>query len=241
MIRRALILTFALALIATAAVAYGQTPDGRGEVVTDAPRYQGVTANAPIPASMHTKNEGGSDNAGLCVISSILTNGRFQQVPGLELGKASKLWQTAKGRPGGYSPGKLAALLREIMPNESYTSYTGMDAGVLDRWSRDGYPIGATMRYGQGYNGTIHHMISLIHYKTGQWACVVDNNFIGVYHWMPAKEFDNRWIDGIGWAFRWDRSPQQAGASLSAVVILFVAYVAYRDRNAEPNEVPAHA
>jgi hypothetical protein len=204
-----------------------QQPDSRGELVTRSDTHQGVKASAPIPPSQHIQNEGGSDGAGLCVIASILANGQYQQVPGLEGAKQSQLWRTAKQRPGGYAPQKLANLVESIHPDETWASYVGRDTSVLDALSRKGYPIGATMNTGALYNyRPIHHMVSLVHYRQGEWACVVDNNRPGYYSWMPAQEFDRRWIDGsTGWAWVWTRLPMLAGVSVLPLVILIAAAV----------------
>ena len=178
--------------------AIGQTPDSRGEVRSSSYRYQGTRANAPIPAELHQRNSRGIDGNGLCVIASLVTNLRYQGVPEHIL---QRLWQTALERPGGYSPDKLERLLREIMPDAQWISYYGADVRVLSELSAKGLPIGATMSWGQGYPGMIHHMVSLIHYEQGKLACVVDNNDPGMFHWMPASEYDRRWFDGpYGWA-----------------------------------------
>jgi hypothetical protein len=204
-------------------------PDRRGEEVTAAPRHQGTTASAPIPPELHLRNEGGSDGAGLCVIASAVINGQYQGVPGIApgRGKESLLWRTAKKRPGGYSPDKLAALLKETMPAEKYASYLDTDPKVLDQLSRRGYPVGATMNTGALYQyRPIHHMVSLIHYRSGGLACVVDNNDPSKYHWMPASEFDRRWIDGgTGWAFIWTRQRLIAVAGGSGAVLILAAAV----------------
>lgn len=238
----------ALALLVPASV-QAQTPDHRGEVVLDRPVYQGEKASAPIPPSQHVRNEGGSDRAGLCVISSVLANGMYQKVPDLNLrgndgqaGKGSLLWRTAKARPGGYSPEKLKALVQEVMPGEKYASYVGtgspQDQANLERLSRAGYPIGATMNTGSLYNyAPIHHMISLVHYRKDGWACVVDNNRPGHYSWMPASEFNRRWPDmGMAWMWIWTRLPPlptraqglQIGFFLLAIAIVIVAEVRRR-------------
>lgn len=209
-----------------AALAFAQAPDRRGEAVSDRPSYRGESANAPIPPAMHIRNEGGSDGAGLCVISSVTINGHYQGVPGLDAGKGSLLWRTAKARPGGYSPDKLASLVDEVMPDERYASYVGTNPAILDRLSGEGYPVGATMSTGALYGyRPIHHMISLAHYRTGGYACVVDNNDPGKYHWMPADEFARRWIDGgVGWAWIWTRK-SAAGPALAALLLLTAAAV----------------
>lgn len=221
-------LTLVLALLLVPALAgYGQTPDSRGEVVLREPAYRGDRASAPIPPELHVRNEGGSDGAGLCVIASILANGQYQGVPGLAGGKDSALWRTAKSRPGGYHPDKLERLVNETVPGEKWASYYGPDATVLDRLSREGYPIGATMNTGRQYNySRIAHMISLLHFRTGGWACVFDNNFPGVYSWMPADEFIRRWKDyGNGWAWIWTRKAALAARSVAAVVLILAAAV----------------
>lgn len=244
MIRSALKFALLLALLALAvAQATAQAPDRRGEVALDVPAYQGTTAAAPIPREMHLRNEGGSNGAGLCVIASAVINGQYQAVPGLvdtpdaqgRAGKGSRLWQAAKRRPGGYSPGKLERLVSEVMPDEKWASYVGRDYTVLDRLSKQGYPIGATMNTGALYGyRPINHMVSLVHYRTGGLACVVDNNDPGKYHWMPAAEFDRRWIDGgTGWAWVWTRLPSRALAIALAPFALIggaVAFVAGRLR-----------
>lgn len=217
-----------LLAVAVAASGQAQTPDRRGEIALTAPTYQGVTATAPIPPEMHVRNEGGSDGAGLCVISSILANGQYQHVPDLEGAKDSLLWRTAKSRPGGYSPSKLEQLVSETMPNEKWAEYVGRDPSVLDTLSRKGYPIGATMNTGALYGyRPIHHMVSLIEYRNNGLACVVDNNDPGKYHWMPASEFARRWIDGgTGWAWIWTRLPAPTLATaVGGVSLIFAAVV----------------
>lgn len=217
----AVVAVVAALALSLSGVARAQAPDFRGEAHTAVPTYRGESASAPIPPSLHVKNEGGSDGAGLCVISSILANGMYQGVPGLEGGKGSQLWRTAKSRPGGYEPGKLTRLIDEVHPGEGKFSYYGSDTRVLDRLSRDGYPIGATMGTGARYGyRPIAHMVSLLHYREDGAACVVDNNFPGEYTWMPAGEFARRWKSwGEGWAWIWTRKPGEA-AGVEWVVVL---------------------
>lgn len=213
------------------------TPDRRGEDVQEKPSYRGVNANAPIPPKFHVRNEGGSDGQGLCVISSILVNGQYQGVPGLNVpdaegraGKGSRLWRTAKSRPGGYGPDKLQRLVDQVMPGEKWASYVGRDTDVLDKLSAKGYPIGATMNTGQLYRYMpIHHMISLVHYsKRDNLACVVDNNRPGFYSWMPRAEFDRRWFDGgTGWAWIWTRLPQFVRDKKSLAHVLLILAAAF--------------
>jgi hypothetical protein len=207
-------------------------PDARGEAFSRESSYQGESTRTLRDPAKHVQNEGGWDGAGLCVIASITANGIDQGVPGLDVpgddgdtGHGSALWKTAKGRRGGYSPGKLQSLVQEVMPDEKWASYYGDDPSVLDKLSRAGYPIGATMSTGRLYGyKPIHHMISLAHYRENGWACVVDNNQPGVYSWMPAKEFVRRWFDGgSGWAWTWTRKPPTTAVAWLAILALAAA------------------
>ncbi|MDE2100508.1 MAG: hypothetical protein KGL39_24910 [Patescibacteria group bacterium] len=177
-------------------------PDRRGEYVTDTPNSGSVHPNAPIDARWHIRNEGGSNGAGLCVISSVIINGAAQNVADFRLGKESRLWKVAKRRPGGYSPDKLARLLREVYPELKWFSWEGRETDLIRKFSAEGFPVAATMNTGQLYHYMpIHHMISIPHAST-KIVCVVDNNDPGKWHWMPAAEYDRRFVDGgAGWLF----------------------------------------
>jgi hypothetical protein len=43
-----------------------------------------------------------------------------------------------------------------------------------------------------GANTVIAHMVNLV-YRDAEWACILDNNFIDSFLWMPRAEFDARW------------------------------------------------
>jgi hypothetical protein len=219
-------LVAALLLLITPATASAQTPDRRGEVATPTPEYRGVSADAPIPTRLHFHNEGGSDDAGLCVICSVVFNGGMQGIGDLDRGKLSELWRAAKARPGGYSPGKLAELLKEVMPDAKWSSFETADPSFLAALVAKGIPVGVTQNTGALYQyQRIHHMVSLSHYEPQGWSCIVDNNDPGQFHWMPTTEFNRRFPDGgVGWAFWWEPSPGGPVAALllatSAVVIV---------------------
>lgn len=223
-----------LVLLLTPAVAFSQTPDHRGEVVLDQPAYRGERASAPIPPSQHVRNEGGSDGAGLCVISSILANGLYQGVPALSAGKDSELWRAAKRAPGGYYPEKLAALVARTVPGEKYASRVGNggpeDQELLEQASKAGYPVGVTVNTGSLYGyRPIHHMVSLVHYRRNGWAMLVDNNRPGFYSAMPASEFNRRWPDmGTAWMWLWTRLPTvQQGVELALFLLLIAGLVIF--------------
>lgn len=241
--RRALVL---VALLLSPIAARAQGPDHRGEQVLDKPVYRGERASAPIPPRYHVRNEGGSDGAGLCVISSVLANGMYQGVPGLNVpgprgpngepaqaGKGSELWRRAKAAPGGYSPDKLERLIQSSpYRNEKYASFVGngspSDFETLEKLSRAGYPVGATMNTGALYHyQPIHHMVSLTHYRRDGWAQVVDNNRPGFYSVMPASEWNRRWPDmGITWAWIWTRLPAVLARHKSHTVLISLAILA---------------
>lgn len=193
-----------LVLLATWAVeTRAQQPDHRGEVITEVPEWRGVRANAPIPSWMHILNEGGSDGAGLCVIASNVIDGAYQDVPGLNEGKESPVWLMAKKRPGGYYPSKLEALFREAGLTTAWFSAEGSAdelLPVIEYYTKQGVPVGVTMNTGRFYYyQPIAHMVSCIHLDE-TWACIVDNNNPGYYHWMPRAEFARRLTGGrVGW------------------------------------------
>lgn len=202
MIRRTFGLA-ALAWLTLSCSALAQTPDHRGEVVTDEPVYKGVTANAPIPAPQHFRNEAGSDGSGLCVYASNVIDGVYQDVPELRAGKDSDLWKYVKGRPGGSYPEKFENDLKAVGVETAWFQFEGSSdeaLAIIRHYNSQGLPVGVTMNTGALYNyQPIHHMVSLVHIDD-DLACIVDNNDPGKYHWMPRAEFAKRFMDGSkGW------------------------------------------
>jgi hypothetical protein len=179
-----------------------------------------VRAYVPIPVEMRQRNTRGTDGGGICVVASATTNGRYQGI-GQDV---EKLWQYAQTQPGGHSPQKLERQIMQVAPHLKFASYLGSDPVVLERLSRAGYPIGATMNTGRLYRyAPIAHMVSLTHFDREQGlAAVVDNNKPEVTAWMPAKEFERRWAGrGGGWAFVWDYAPKLPGVPRPAWAPLF--------------------
>lgn len=195
---------YLLLLLPSTVVGQEIPPLGRDARI-DQPAWGNTRANAPIPPSLHKRNEGGSDGQGLCVIASAVTAGRYQGVPNLDA-----LWAAAKQRPGGYGPQKLDNLLGKVMPDEKYVSYVGTDPRVLVDLNRSGVPVNVTMNTGSLYNNQrIAHMVTGAHFDD-KLACIVDNNEPGKYCWMSIQTFLKRWVDfGTGWAFAWTRKPVQ--------------------------------
>jgi hypothetical protein len=173
---------------------------------------------------MHIRNEGGRDGAGLCVICSILLNGRYQGVPGLDAGKLSDLWLAAKADDGGYYPGKLEALLKRLYPDEKWISWEGESTELLEHYSSQGYPLGQTINTAELYQGQpIHHMVSNGHVDA-KLAMYVDNNDPEKYHWITREELDRRFPDGAkGWCFVWLRKPNSDELLFASAAILLLA------------------
>lgn len=173
-----------------------------------------------VPPEIRQKNTGGSDGAGLCVIASVTTAGRYQGVPGID-----RLWEAAKQRPGGYYPEKLEALVGEILPGEKFGSYVGKDTKVVENLVRSGYVVGTTTNTGAIYGGQpIHHMVDTVHLDESA-AAIIDNNKPEVEIWTDRSTYDERFVDGEeGWAFVWSRSPPSlGGGSIGQAVLVMLA------------------
>lgn len=67
----------------------------------------GVRAQIDLPASLHIRNTGGSDGAGLCVSTSVEVAARWHGLHELD-----GFQQWARRRPGGAYPEKLDSMLR---------------------------------------------------------------------------------------------------------------------------------
>ena len=173
-------------------------------MVLTEPVYQGVRANAPIPASQHIRNEGGSDGSGLCVVASGVIAGAYQGVEDLADLKNSRLWKIAKSREGGYWPERWEKLLNEVYPDATWFSWESPTTEQIEAFNAQGLPVCTTTNTGALYNyDSIHHWVDTIHLDD-RFAMLVDNNDPGKYHAMPRAEFDRRFPDGgKGWAFVW--------------------------------------
>lgn len=193
-----------LAVLAFASAAPASAQDGgRWEVDTTEPVYRGVRANAPVAKEHHIRNEGGIDGAGLCVIASNTSDGLSQEVPEFAGGKACDIWRNAKRAPGGYSPDKLDRLFQRSNMATRYVSATGSLSELLpliEHYTQRGVPVATTMNTGKKYGWAyIHHMVQTVHLDA-EVACIVDNNFPGVFTWMSRAEYERRLIDGpSGW------------------------------------------
>lgn len=211
-----------------------QWSDSHGEEITDQPRYRGEVASVPIPPEMHLRNQVDAGGSGLCVPTSVTMAGRYQGVPALQAGKESLFYRTAKAaNNGGFGPDQLIKLIEKTVPGEPYGSYTGTDFTIMDKLSRAGYPMSATMSTGSLYGyKTVHHFVNPIHYRKDGWTCIVDNNDIGHYYWMPSPEYQRRALDnGMYWVFWWTRHPAMLHAVLLPFAAAFLFFVTVRRRS----------
>jgi len=166
------------------------SPDGKVEVSTD------------LPLPLRTANVGGTDGAGLCVFTSIGHAARWQNERCLEDFQANM----RKEAGGGY-PEKVDRMIRKYGDGAQYLQYEGADTALL-RQALAGGRMPSVTYNGQDphYGGTVAHMVNLVAYTgdndESDWACVLDNNFIGEEElvWLRPSEFRKRWTGGgEGW------------------------------------------
>lgn len=208
----------ALVLLASAAFGQEPTPDRNGEVVTRTPELDGTRAQCPIPPEMHQQNNAG----GRCVICSVVAAGRYV---GLPREFTERLW--AKSGVGGYSPTRLEGLIdevnRELGTDIKWSSYYGPPKQeVVETLLRQGRPIGMTLTQAD-YARNMHHMVTDVH-NDGQLACLVDNNRVGMYRWMPASRRLQLAVDGGAiWVFAWSQLPKPAVIVAAVSLVLITA------------------
>lgn len=156
-----------------------------------------------LPDSLHLKNVGGSDGAGLCVFTSISHAARWQNVPLLE---NFRDWM--RKYPGGGWPEKVKKKITEIAKEKGveeplYLQVEGNDFEILKRACENNLMPSVTYSYSpdpKRYGGQrIAHMVNLVHASDTDY-CVLDNNFPGSqrYQWMTPREFEKAYTGGSG-------------------------------------------
>lgn len=161
----------------------------------------GARATCDIPPSLHIRNTGGSDGAGLCVFTSFQLECFWQNVPGFE---GFQKWMTR--RPGGGYPTKLDAMVRQYCAEKGlavpqYVQHTGGDESFLELAIATGrMPCITYAGRDDFYRGMIYHMVNLAAFTPTE-AAIIDNNRPGVWVWMTRAELLKRWRDANGgWA-----------------------------------------
>lgn len=157
-----------------------------------------------IPVELRKQNIA-SKGLGCCVFRSLDHSAKYSQTEALY---DFPEWMVRKGIEGGGYPSKVDDLIKKIVSDRNadtvhYIQHTGGDEKFLDEAIKTGRPIAVTYagqdpRY--GLKTGIDHMVNLV-YLDEYSACILDNNFIDKYLWMPRDEFLKRWKDrGGGWA-----------------------------------------
>lgn len=179
-------------------------PDGLTEVQID------------YPTTQRMGNIGGSDGAGMCVMTSIEMAARCA---GLDQMRGLRDW-CAK-QPGGAGPAKVDRQLKEFCKAKGisvplYVQYEGSDPSAIAMLLRTCRMPSVTYggKDGVRYPGPIAHMVCAVT-LTDRWACLLDNNGGGRNGvdengllWMTPNEFSERFrMGGGGWAFAWLTPP----------------------------------
>lgn len=165
----------------------------------------GTELACDLPGSLHLKNRGGSDGAGLCVFASLKHSAQYQNVDPLK-----GIFEFMFTRPGGGYPSKVDKVIKDMCAAQGvavppYIQYEGTDLTLLKLACKTGrmpgvtYSFSPTGRYG---GARIAHMVSLPHADDKHFV-VLDNNYPGAeaYEWMTPDEFRKTWTGGRqGWA-----------------------------------------
>ncbi len=150
-----------------------------------------------LPGSLHMRNVGGSDGAGLCVFTSMSHTGRYQSDP-----LFARMQEFMRSRPGGGYPEKVSAMLKAAsaqygLPVPEYVQFevpvSQIDEAIalLKLAAKNRYLPCIT--YGRSPTGRyggrlIYHMVNVPH-ATDKWFAILDNNYPG--------EDNYEWIDNV--------------------------------------------
>jgi hypothetical protein len=193
----------ALLLLTLCCLAAGRDP-GVGASV-GGPEKDGTRLACELPGSLHQKNTGGSDGAGLCVYASARHSGLWQNNAAF-----AELFHWMKKHPGGSYPTKFRKTLEQFCKERGYpvpplVQIESSDLEILKLACRTGrmpgvtYSFSPTKRYG---GQRIAHMVSLVHADDRHFV-ILDNNYIGenAYEWMTPEEFTRTYAGrSRGWA-----------------------------------------
>lgn len=169
--------------------------------VTEKPEKDGMRVRVPLDPSLHLKNVGGANGAGLCVFTSISHTAHWQGIEGL---KDFRDWM--RSHQGGGWPEKVDQKIEQKLGKNHGISYIHVYSKeafpLLEKAIRSGRMPCITYGYGERYGVAIDHMVNLV-FLDGDWACVLDNNFPDSWEWMPREEFEER--------FEWTTQGKQQG------------------------------
>jgi hypothetical protein len=135
-----------------------------------------------LPAALRQSNWSGSQGEGSCVHSTTVSLFRWQGRY-----KTAEHW---KKYGNGESPDGLAAKFdREGI---RYAYVTNGDVRFLEWAIRTRRGCGVTVMGGA-------HYVALVHLDA-KWACLLDNNSVEKYKWVPRESFLVEWKSSYGWA-----------------------------------------
>lgn len=158
-----------------------------------------VMCDLPFSSGLRMKNVGGTDGSGLCVFTSLTHAMRYAlERTGWEFR------QKMQGEKGGGWPEKVDAMMSRYCPGVRYLQYEGTDPAALDACLQSGRMCSVTYGYGERYGHGIAHMVNLVYFDS-EFACVLDNNFVGEeqLEWMTRAEFLRRWKLGDPRGYGW--------------------------------------
>jgi hypothetical protein len=143
-----------------------------------------------IPLALRQENWAGREGSGSCVWASTISLLRWQ-------GR----YETAAWIRSHYGDGEWpedhVAKLDKI--GVRYAFVTNGDVKFLEWCCRTRRGAGVTVHGGA-------HMVNLVHLDS-QWACLLDNNSVEKFRWVPRSEFLSEWHASNGWAFTVVYSP----------------------------------
>jgi hypothetical protein len=215
MIIRALTLALTLVFVTSLSPADSRMT-AAGFAVVAGPRLDdGTEVQCDLPATLHMKNTGGRDGAGLCVFTSIEHSGRWHAIPELD---GLQAWMTTQ--PGGGYPEKVSHMLAQFcrkhgdVPDYYQAQDRSRDRQLVELLAEAvqaghlvcvTYSHSPTGRYG---GQRIAHMVNCVAARSGPrklWA-ILDNNFPKSIEWMNEAAFvDSVYGAGQAWAIFFPR------------------------------------
>lgn len=166
----------------------------------------GTPIQLDLPQSLHLRNKGGSDGAGLCVFTSLTHSASYQNIPVLQ---DFRDWMTRY--PGGGWPEKVESMVNKVCaerkaPRPVTIQVESNDLEILKTAVRLGRMPGVTYSFSPSgrYGGRrIAHMVTLVAADAGPnhlWA-ILDNNYPDTIEWMSEDQFRRTYSGGSrGWS-----------------------------------------
>ncbi len=136
-----------------------------------------------IPLALRQENWVGNQREGSCVHASMISLMRWQGRYNL-----ANYWRKTYGN--GCWPADLAARFDKEKVRYAYTDKG--DVKFIEWACRTRRGCGITVMGGA-------HMVALVHLDS-KWACLLDNNNVSKYKWVPREMLIAEWKASYGWA-----------------------------------------